>query len=86
MLAQTDPLRLTLRVFRHWNYCDIKERIEAVNKGRQLHGRHLHTFRWEYYMYKHLGPRWFENVFDRDEWKVTVEKVKNIVAEPFRLL
>ncbi len=43
------------------------------------------AFRWEVYMYKHLGPRWFENVFDRNEWREKVEKVKEVVTRPFRL-
>ena len=42
-----DPNRLTFRVFMHWNYEGIVTGIEAYNKGRQCHNRHLHVWKWE---------------------------------------
>ena len=49
-LQHLDPNRLTYRVFRHWNYEETVGNIEAYNQGRQGHNRHLHVWRWEYYM------------------------------------
>ena len=56
-LQHLDPTRLTFRVFLHSNYEGIVTGIEAHNRGRQCHNRHLHVWRWEYYMYKYIGKK-----------------------------
>ena len=53
-LQKLDPTRLTFRVCSHWNYNAIRH-VADQHAGRQNHGRHLHIWRWEYYMYKQPG-------------------------------
>ena len=80
-LQKLDPNRLADRVFMHWNYEGIVKGIEAYNGGRQCHNRHLHVWRWEYYMYKHIGKNWTSLVQDRDTWNSKVQVAKYIATK-----
>ena len=63
-LAYFDEDRITLKVLRHknWEWLSV---IAAQNKGRQLHGRILKTWRWERLLYSYVnenypGQSWFD--------------------------
>ena len=75
-LRHLDPNRLTYRVFMHWNYEGIVKGIEAHNKGKQCHNRHLHVWRWEYNMYRFVGRDWTSYVMDREVWREKVGAAK----------
>ena len=70
------PSRLTYRVFQHWDYGMIVKKIENQNKCRQGHNRHLHVWRWEYYIYKLIGLKWRDLAYDRETWKEKVHVAK----------
>ena len=76
-----DPTRLTFRVFMHWSYEGIVNGIEAYNNGRQIHNRHIHVWRWEYYMYKYIGKNWVTLVQDREAWSLKVQGAKFIATK-----
>ena len=71
-LGAFDPARLTYHVLSHWSYDSIKH-IADQSGGKQFHGRHLHVWRWEYYMYKLISRDWLRAAYDRDEWKHITE-------------
>ena len=81
-LRELDPSRLTYRVFTHWNYNAIRH-VSDQHEGRQHHGRHLHIWRWEYYLYQHLGNTWFNEAQNRDTWKTCVNKAKELIICKF---
>jgi hypothetical protein len=64
-----DPDRLTYRILKHLDYGLIVSKIEYDHHGKQCHNRHLHIWRWEYNMYKHIGLKWQDIAQDRDEYK-----------------
>ncbi len=64
-LKKLDPTRLTYRVYNHWNYNAIGNESDQY-RGKQHHGRCLDIWRWEYYMYFHLGRTWFDDAQNRD--------------------
>lgn len=68
-LACQDPVRATSHVFAYkdWNW--IQDTIACHNKGRQLHGRYLHTWRWERPIYNYYGQNWQNRAQDIDSWK-----------------
>ncbi len=74
-----DPLRITLDILRHrnWNWiCSIADE----NRGRQLHGRYLHTWRWEKLVYNFFdnnfpGQDWFTVAQDVNAWMGIVDSV-----------
>ena len=57
ILGGFDPARLTFRICSHWGYSSIKH-VADQSGGKQLHGRHLHVWRWAYYMYKYACTAW----------------------------
>ena len=75
-LGAFDPTRLTFRVFSHWNYHSTKHTADQ-NGGKQFHGRHLHVWRREYYMYKHVSTTWCLLAQDRDEWRKHMSNAKS---------
>ena len=75
-MGRFDPARLTFRVFTHWNYAFIMNTISDKNGGNQLHGRCLHVWRWEVYLYKYMGRDWFSRVHDREVWGKLVSEAK----------
>ena len=77
-----DPTRLTYRVFRHWNYEAIRH-IANQNGGKQNHGRKIHIWRWEYYMYKYINPNWFTQAQDREVWTHLTFNAKKKITEKF---
>ena len=54
----------------------IITRIANQNKGRQLHNRKIHIWRWEYILYRHFGIKWQETALNREGWKSKVEVAK----------
>ena len=82
-MGRFDPCRLTFRVFTHWNYAFIMNTISDSNGGRQLHGRHLHVWRWESYLYKFMGRSWYSVVHDREEWGKLVSEAKLKICRSF---
>ncbi len=72
-LRKHDPSRLTYRVFNHWNYNAIRH-VSDQHEGKQHHGRYIHVWRWEYYLYKHIGRTWYDDAQNRDTWKTCVNK------------
>ncbi len=81
-LGTFDPTRLTYRVFAHWNFAAIKH-VADENGGRQNHGRKIHIWRWEYYMYKYINPNWFAQAQNREVWKEEIHKAKKKITEKF---
>ena len=63
-----NPTRLTSLVFCHKDWSWIKC-IAGQNRGRQLHGRCLHTWRWERPFYKGLGDNWQVIAADALDWQ-----------------
>ena len=52
--------------FKNWHWI---ETVAEENKGSQLHGRRLRTWRWERPMYNHFrGQRWEEAAQDKQSW------------------
>ena len=74
-LSVHDPNRLTYRVFRHkdWNWIQLS--VAAFNKGRQLHCRRLHTWRWERPIFKALGLDWHSLAADKEEWEAQLDSL-----------
>ncbi len=62
-----DPARLTSRVFlyRDWNWIHS---IAQRNRGRQLHGRILRTWRWERPLYAFYGTNWQSKALENEAW------------------
>ena len=81
-LRKLDPTRLTYRVFTQWNYNAIRH-VSDQHEGKQHHGMHLHMWRWEYYLYKHLGKSWHNEAPTRDTWKTCVNKAKEPIPCKF---
>ena len=75
-----DPTRLTYRVFTHWKYEAVRH-VASQNGGKQNHGRHIHIWRWEYYMYKHINPTWFSLAQDREVWKAHTSSAKAKITD-----
>ena len=78
-LFKYDPNRITLSVLEHKNLKWIMN-IASQNRGRQLHGKYLHTWRWESLVYKYFeenypGTDWCEVAQSADDWH---EIVKNV--------
>ena len=42
-------------------------RLGNHNKGRQLHNRHLHAWRWEYNLYRFIGINWQDMALNRED-------------------
>ena len=53
------------------------------NGGRQNHGRKIHIWRWEYYMYKYINPNWFARAQNREVWKGEIHRAKQKITEKF---
>ncbi len=78
-LEHHDPQRITLAVLRHKNW-DWISLIASQNRGRQLHGRYLHTWRWEKLLYKFAeenfpGQKWSDLALDASSWIAIVNTV-----------
>jgi hypothetical protein len=74
-----DPHRVTLAILELKNWRWIKD-IADRNNGRQLHGRYLHTWRWESIIYKyfqenHPGIDWNYMAQSADSWHEIVQNV-----------
>ena len=78
-LGAFDPDMAYLPCFSHWSYKSIKH-IADQNGGRQNHGRHLHVWRWGYYMYKYIDPAWHSLAQDREVWKVHTSSAKHKIT------
>ncbi len=73
-----DADRLTLRVLmyrdREW-----LSNVEAQNSGRQLHGRYLRTWRWEYPLAKFAGSKnvfsWHLLAKDKRSWLASLNEM-----------
>jgi len=62
------PYRLTTRIFQHKDWTWIQT-IAHENRGRQLHGRNLRTWRWERPLYKFFGENWQSQAADIEHWR-----------------
>jgi hypothetical protein len=67
-IVLTDPHRYSYCVFAYkdWNW--IQNTIARQNRGRQLHGRYLRTWRWERPLYNFYGQNWQDRALDKDLW------------------
>ena len=63
----------------------IITRIADQNKGRQLHNRKIHIWRWEYILYKHFGIKWQDTALNREDWKNKVEIAKFKATKGIRI-
>ena len=77
-----DPTRLTYHVFTHWNYEAVRH-VANQNGGKQNHGRHIHIWRWEYYMYKYINPTWFSLAQDREVWRAHTFSAKAKITDNY---
>jgi len=67
-IQQYDAARLTHKVLAHkcWRWIQT---VARQNRGNQLHGRRLRTWRWERPLYKYLGDECWETAAqDKLEW------------------
>jgi hypothetical protein len=70
-----DPGRLTFKVMVYKDYDWIKA-LESRNGGRQLHGRCLRIWRWEYCLYKYWGKLdWRIEALDKPGWGRHLEQM-----------
>ena len=60
--------------------------LRRTVKGRQGHNRHLHVWRWGYYMYKHIGKKRTTLVLDRESWKNKIQLAKRMATKGNRNL
>ena len=69
-LQDEEPNRMTSQIFsfRDWNW--IQNTIASQNRGRQLHGRYLYTWRWERPLYNCYGQNWQPLALDKDAWRL----------------
>ena len=72
-LRKHDPPRRTYRVFNHWNYNAIRH-VSGQHEGKQHHGRYIQVWRWECYLYTHIGRAWYDDAQNRDAWKACASK------------
>ena len=70
-----DAARLTHKVLVHQNWRWIR-RIAAENRGSQLHGKRLRTWRWERPIYKFFGDDcWEEVAQDKEAWTAKLDEM-----------
>ena len=67
-LSTVEPDRFTSKafVYKDWNW--IQNTIASQNRGRQLHGKYLYTWRWERPIYNCYGTNWQSLAQDRTAW------------------
>ena len=83
-LSASDPQRATLKVLKFKDH-DWLKRVEDKNAGRQLHGRYLRVWRWEYPMSQYAESigvdSWHQMAANRRDW---IENL-GIMARWFRI-
>ena len=63
----------------------IVTRIGNQGKGRQLHNRQLHIWRWEYVLYRFIGINWQDMSLNREDWKNKVGEAKYKATKGIRV-
>ena len=72
-IAQSDPLRITARVFEHRSW-RLVSTFAFLNHGSQGHDGRVRIWRWERRLYKPFGDSWLEMAQRKTIWKQHLEE------------